>query len=937
MLSIIKSNPIALLFLSTAIAVSGYARAINNEPVVIPKLQSWSGGTGDFVISSTTRLVLDPQESSVSKNNQVDDFLVDQTVSQVVAHFDADLNTLKSIDLSVVETAATRANDIVFDLDTSLANIGSQGYKIDIGSNDKITIKAKTSTGLYYATRTLLQILKQDANTNIPKGIIEDYPGLKGRMVMLDAGRKYWEIDYLKDFIRQMSWQKMNTFFFHFSEGEAFRLKSNNFSELNMPDNLSYSKSEIQDLDNFAKQHHVVIIPGFEFPGHASVLSDVYNIGFDSSGCNNSHMNNSHIGPNFVIDMTSTAARQKVDEIVDEFITWFSGPFVHIGGDEVDGGLSRCPTVSNYIASQSNISSFGDLMIDFVNEMDVNIRGHNKKTLIYDGIDHLSSPSQNLNSEIIFTMWESTTPPAGHQYFMLNPTSTFYLTPNNYHSIYANRNTLYNSWSPDQSSNSLGAGLSVWADYNMDADDQYFEDLLKPRRAVFSTRSWNTNVRNDGLVDFDAREALIGTPPNYTGFATLIRNTSTTPINHYSFDNVSYPQGWHPSGNPGQTIWAEDIQDNLHGSSYIINNPTIGVGKIGSSFVIDSDGDGIGLGGVNIPPPWSVSMWVKRTANSTESVLLASNEFALKLEQWNSGSRVGFTENGVADHQFEYITPLNTWTHLTITASASTSQTKLYLNGNHDTSHVINTAIDLPRQAFGRRGKFMRGELDNTHIFTKELTASEVASIHKIATAKYRFDFDEGSGLTLTDSMHSGVTGVISNNNSAPSFVDGVRTTSKALSFDGNDQVVFNSVPEITGDWTVGVWLKRTANSTSETILAGGSTAIRSAQYNNTNKVGFTVFGSADHSSSYELPLNQWVFLTLVRVNNTISIYADGTLKSTLSNAGSSLSLNRLGASNPNNSVSSSDFFNGDLDDLIIFDQALSASDVAVMYDMFAR
>ena len=72
----------------------------------------------------------------------------------------------------------------------------------------------------------------------------------------------------------------------------------------------------------------------------------------------------------------------------------------------------------------------------------------------------------------------------------------------------------------------------------------------------------------------------------------------------------------------------------------------------------------------------------------------------------------------------------------------------------------------------------------------------------------------------------------------------------------------------------------------------------------------------------------------MVRTGLTIQVYANGILQSTMPNTGHDMDFNRLGSTNPGGSGTSSDFFKGKMDDLIIFDVALNADEVQMTYNM---
>ena len=87
--------------------------------------------------------------------------------------------------------------------------------------NHSVIAEAEESVGAYWATRTILQILKQ-TNGSIPKGLVRDYPKYEVRGFSLDVGRKPISLDALYQFAKNMSWYKMNSFQVHLSDNLIF-------------------------------------------------------------------------------------------------------------------------------------------------------------------------------------------------------------------------------------------------------------------------------------------------------------------------------------------------------------------------------------------------------------------------------------------------------------------------------------------------------------------------------------------------------------------------------------------------------------------------------------------------------------------------------------------------------------------------------------------
>ncbi|MFR4222962.1 MAG: glycoside hydrolase family 20 zincin-like fold domain-containing protein [Akkermansia sp.] len=123
-------------------------------------------------------------------------------------------------------------------------NLGREGYRLQI-ARDGVRLGAAAPTGLFWGTRTLLQMLRQTPGS-VPCGTAVDFPRYELRGFMLDIARTPYPLSYLRDVIRTMAWYKMNdlhlvinnNFIFHemyvdkgrdpFKElYAAFRLESN--------------------------------------------------------------------------------------------------------------------------------------------------------------------------------------------------------------------------------------------------------------------------------------------------------------------------------------------------------------------------------------------------------------------------------------------------------------------------------------------------------------------------------------------------------------------------------------------------------------------------------------------------------------------------------------------------------------------------------------
>ncbi len=237
----------------------------NSKPQVIPELLSWSGAEGTWSL---------PKEILVWGE------------AEFCAELIQELQAVLPDNYTVTRAETPEAAHIRF---TRLKGKKSEAYTMQI--DDKgVNISSKGNVGLYWGSRTLLQLLVQNP-AELSCGTAWDAPRYQVRGFMLDVGRLPIPMDYIKDVVRLMSWYKMNDLQLHLNDnyifhehyvkaGEdpfkksysAFRLESKIKGADGTPltaQDWSYSKDEFRELVKFAHEHGVNIVPEFDAPGHA--------------------------------------------------------------------------------------------------------------------------------------------------------------------------------------------------------------------------------------------------------------------------------------------------------------------------------------------------------------------------------------------------------------------------------------------------------------------------------------------------------------------------------------------------------------------------------------------------------------------------------------------------------------------------------------------
>ncbi|WP_086074471.1 beta-N-acetylhexosaminidase [Paenibacillus camerounensis] len=259
------------------------------------------------------------------------------------------------------ETEAALPGDMVIERSDQAEFGGSihrEGYCIDIGST--VTITAASERAVMYALRTVMQ---QCLNNGFMQyGRIIDYPVMPERALHIDIGRKYYSAEWIKERIGEMSRLRLNTLQLHFSENEGFRLMSEKYPEVMSEQYLT--KEQVRDIIATAARYHIDVIPSLDSPGHLgyALRNHPEWLLKDSSGA---------AAPG-ALDITNTAARRFVLELIDEYAELFAGStHFHIGGDEfIDfGQFGKYPQLAEYARSALGISGGTgvDTYIDYLN------------------------------------------------------------------------------------------------------------------------------------------------------------------------------------------------------------------------------------------------------------------------------------------------------------------------------------------------------------------------------------------------------------------------------------------------------------------------------------------------------------------------------------------------------------------------------------------
>lgn len=232
--AVVAALAATLLPWQSAAAVDGPAAA--PPPEVLPSLRQWLPGEGEFTLTDRARIVLD----GVREQRTADD----------AKRFAGELKGG-----APVSRGRARSGDVVLRQDASLKGaLGAEGYRLDVG--DRVTVTAATSTGVFYGSRTVLQLLNDDGRA--ARGSATDVPAYRERGVGVCACYINVSLPWFERLMKDMASQKLNQLWI-----EA-KVRSDTDPESAFWG--YYTKPQIRALAAMAKKYHIELVPEINSP-----------------------------------------------------------------------------------------------------------------------------------------------------------------------------------------------------------------------------------------------------------------------------------------------------------------------------------------------------------------------------------------------------------------------------------------------------------------------------------------------------------------------------------------------------------------------------------------------------------------------------------------------------------------------------------------------
>ncbi|PXX22007.1 beta-N-acetylhexosaminidase [Hoylesella shahii] len=241
---------------------------------------------------------------------------------------------------------------------------GDEAYRLTV-NNKQVTIAASTPAGVFYGIQTLrksLPVQTNGADITLPAVDIADAPRFGYRGMMLDCGRHFFPVSFVKKFIDILAMHNMNVFHWHLTEDQGWRLEIKSHPELtakssmrsgtvighnatvddSIPHGGFYTQQEARDIVEYARQRHITVIPEIDMPGHTLAALAAY----PELGCTGGPYEVGHRWGVYkdVLCLGKESTYKFVQDVIDEVVDIFPAKYFHIGGDESPTVMwEKCP------------------------------------------------------------------------------------------------------------------------------------------------------------------------------------------------------------------------------------------------------------------------------------------------------------------------------------------------------------------------------------------------------------------------------------------------------------------------------------------------------------------------------------------------------------------------------------------------------------------
>ncbi|EPW5500332.1 beta-N-acetylhexosaminidase [Vibrio vulnificus] len=341
--------------------------------------------------------------------------------------------------------ATSEVGEIIY---RSNPTLDEGAYQLKI-SQEQVHVEAGSSSGFVHATASLLQLLDYNSLTQeaqLACCSISDSPRFRYRGMMLDCSRHFHSVEQVKRLINLLAHYKFNTFHWHLTDDEGWRVEIKAFPALTeigawrgvdeaiepQYTHISqryggfYSQEEIKEVVAYAAQRSIMVIPEIDVPGHCraaikSLPEMLVEVEDDTVYRSIQNYSDNVLNPGL------STTYQFLDGVLEEIAQLFPAPYVHIGADEVPHGVWSNSPSCQALMKQHGYQDYKELQGHLLRHAEQKLRSLGKRMLGWEEAQH----GDKVSKDTVIYSWlsEEAAVNCARQGFdvVLQPAQTTYL------------------------------------------------------------------------------------------------------------------------------------------------------------------------------------------------------------------------------------------------------------------------------------------------------------------------------------------------------------------------------------------------------------------------------------------------------------------------------------------------------------------------------
>ena len=324
-----------LLLSVSSVGLSAKEMKVDYNVIPMPK-EVVMDSTAEFILKDGMGLAFDASDEEICRNAQ----FLRQWVKEMTG-----------IELNLTP------NDKKAAVRMSLgAGLHEEAYILTVNKKG-IHIQASDYAGLFRAAQTLRKSLPmvdaKKTGVSLPYVTVNDHPRFEYRGVLLDCGRHFFSVDFIKKFLDVMALHGCNQFHWHLTEDQGWRFEVKAYPSLapmgsvrketvigpyksgvydGVPYGGYYTQEDCREIVRYAAERYINVVPEIDLPGHMQSALHV----FPHLGCTG--------GP-YPVRTTWGVSKEVLcggnpetlvflKTVLGELCEVFPSKYVHIGGDE---------------------------------------------------------------------------------------------------------------------------------------------------------------------------------------------------------------------------------------------------------------------------------------------------------------------------------------------------------------------------------------------------------------------------------------------------------------------------------------------------------------------------------------------------------------------------------------------------------------------------